>query len=59
MAFETQGIRKGAGSTEIWKGELAGSSKKLENGAKSKINDQGARGKIKKEQGAMRGEKVA
>ncbi len=30
----------------------AGSSKKLGNGARSKINYQGARGKIKKEKGA-------
>ncbi len=37
----------------------AGSSKKLGNGAWSKRNDQGARGKIKKEQGAKRDEKGA
>ncbi len=37
----------------------AGSSKKLVNGAKSKRNYQGARGKIKKEQGAKRNEKGA
>ncbi len=37
----------------------AGSSKKLGNGARSKKNYQGARGKIKKEQGAMRNEKGA
>ncbi len=32
----------------------AGSSKKLGNGARSKSNYQGVRGKIKKEQGAKR-----
>ncbi len=37
----------------------AGSSKKLGNGARSKINYQGARGKMKKEQGANRDEKGA
>ncbi len=37
----------------------AGSSQKLENEARIKINYQGARGKIKKEQGAKRGEKGA
>ncbi len=37
----------------------AGSSKKLGNGARSKRNYQGARGKIKKEQGAKRDEKGA
>ncbi len=35
----------------------AGSSKKLGNGACSKKNYQGARGKIKEEQGAKRDEK--
>ncbi len=35
------------------------SSKKLENGARSKRNYQGARGKVKKEQGAKRDEKGA
>ncbi len=37
----------------------AGSSKKLGNGARSRKNYQGARGKIKKEQGAKRDEKGA
>ena len=37
----------------------AGSSKKLGNGARSKMNYQGTRGKIKKEQGAKRDEKGA
>ena len=37
----------------------AGSSKKLGNGARSKRNYQGARGKIKKEQGAKKDEKGA
>ncbi len=37
----------------------AGSSKKFGNGARSKRNDQGARGKIKKEQIAKRNEKGA
>ncbi len=37
----------------------AGSSKKLGNGARSKRNYQGARAKIKKEQGAKRDEKGA
>ncbi len=37
----------------------AGSSKKLGNGARSKRNYQGARGKIKKEQGVKRDEKGA
>ncbi len=37
----------------------AGSSKKLGNGARSKRNYQGARGKVKKEQGAKRDEKGA
>ncbi len=37
----------------------AGSSKKLGNGAWSKRNYQGARGKIKQEQGATRDEKGA
>ncbi len=37
----------------------AGSSKKVGNGARRKRNYQGARGKIKKEQGAKRDEKGA
>ncbi len=37
----------------------AGSSKKLGNGARSKRNYQGARGKIKKEQGENKDEKGA
>ncbi len=37
----------------------AGSSKKLGNGARSKRNYKGARGKIKKEQGAKTDEKGA
>ncbi len=40
-------------------GRGAGSSKKFGNGARSKRNYQGARGKIKKEQGAKRYEKGA
>ena len=58
-------VRKGAGSKEniIWEqgaqkfgiGSMgAGSSEKLGNGARSKRNCQGAKGKIKKEQGAKR-----
>ncbi len=39
--------------------EGAGSSKKLENGARSKRNYQGAREKMKREQGAKRYEKGA
>ncbi len=38
---------------------VAGSSKKLGNGARSKRNYQGARGNIKKEQGARGDEKGA
>ncbi len=37
----------------------AGSSRKLANGARSKRNYQGTRGKIQKEQGAKRDEKRA
>ncbi len=37
----------------------AGSSKKLGNGARNKRNYKGARGRIKKEQGAKRDEKGA
>ena len=62
MALNKEGSREqgkrnlGAGSTEIWekmeKGER--SSKKLGNGVRSKRNYQGARGKTKNEQGAIR-----
>ncbi len=46
------------GSMEQGKSNLgAGSNKKFGNGARSKRNYQGARGKIKKVQGAKRGEK--
>ncbi len=43
----TLNIGKGAGSTEIWKREQGAEKKK--NGARSKRNYQGVRGKIKKE----------
>ncbi len=49
-------IRKGAGSSKIWKGELGG-AKNWENEARSKRNYRGSRRKIKKEQGAKRDEK--
>ncbi len=46
----------GAGSTKIGKREQV-AAKKLGNGARSKMNYQGAIGKMKKEQGAKRNEK--
>ncbi len=60
-------MRKGAGNMEnvIWEqgaqkfGKWSREQQKLGNGARSKRNYQGARGKIEKEQGANRDEKGA